>query len=255
MDEFQIKERVGKGSFGKVFSAIHLPTQKIVAIKSIELEDTTDMDEIRQEIHALASLRSEWITKYYSSFVNSSALYIVMEFCDGGSCSDLLKGGVRFNESEVSCLVFQILSGLDYIHQMGRIHRDIKAANVLLTGQGRVKLADFGVSGQITSTITKKTTFVGTPYWMAPEVILRSAYNTKADIWSLGITIWEFLHGLPPYANLHPMKVLFIIPKNDPPVLEGAYSSEIQDFVSICLSKKASSVNLSNWRECKRANY
>ncbi len=107
-----------------------------------------------------------------------------------------------------------------------------------MTDSGNVKLADFGVSGQITATISKKNTFVGTPYWMAPEVILRSAYNTKADIWSLGITCWELLHGLPPNANLHPMKVLFKIPKDPSPSLPEQYSEEMRDFFSRCLEKK-----------------
>jgi serine/threonine protein kinase len=145
-----------------------------------------------------------------------------------------------FSEEIVGIIIRETLCGLGYLHSLGKIHRDIKAANLLLTDSGNVKLADFGVSGQITATISKKNTFVGTPYWMAPEVILRSAYNTKADIWSLGITCWELLHGLPPNAHIHPMKVLFKIPKEAPPSLPNTYSEEFQDFFAKCLEKKQS---------------
>lgn len=139
---------------------------------------------------------------------------------------------------DVAAIVKQAVCGLEYLHALGKIHRDIKAANILLTLSGHVKLADFGVSGQITATITRKTTMVGTPYWMAPEVILRSSYNTMADIWSLGITSWELVEGLPPNAQIHPMKVLFIIPKHEPPKLAERFSSEFQDFIAKCLVKR-----------------
>ncbi|KAI8894858.1 kinase-like domain-containing protein [Globomyces pollinis-pini] len=238
-NNYEIKERVGKGSFGQVFRAIDKQSSRVVAVKIIELEDSTDdMDDIRQEIRTLATLRSKWVIEYYASFVKNTSLWIVMEYCSAGSCLDMMKKYGVFNQTLVAIIMRECLNGLDYLHSHGKIHRDIKAANVLLTETGNVKLADFGVSGQITATISKKNTFVGTPYWIAPEVILRSTYNSKADIWSLGITCWELLHGLPPNAHIHPMKVLFKIPKEKPPRLPDTYPKPISDFVAKCLEMK-----------------
>ncbi|CAI6304653.1 unnamed protein product [Periconia digitata] len=257
-DGYQVLEELGSGSFGVVYKAIEKATGETVAIKLIDLEDSHDeLSDIQAEISLLSTCKSPYVTEYKTSFVKGVKLWIVMEYLGGGSALDLMKPG-PFGEAHIAIVCKQLLLGLEYLHATGKIHRDIKAANVLLTDSGKVKLADFGVAAQLHDYKSQRHTFVGTPYWMAPEVIQENGYDFKADVWSLGITALEMAKGEPPNAHIHAMKALFIIPKDPAPRLEGdSWSKDFKDFIAQCLIKdpdrRASAKELLDHRFIRRA--
>jgi len=261
-DKYALLARVGRGATGEVYKARDVQSNEIVAVKLVDLEDAEDdVADIQREITLLAQCSSPYVTRYMSSTLvpGTSKLAIVMEYMAGGSARHALNeiettstnedehsSGVKgkgVSEGEIAYIMRDVLRALEYLHHEGKIHRDIKAANVLLTEKAEARLADFGVSGQMTHTLgARRKTFTGTPFWMAPEVIQGSeGYDEKADIWSLGITCYELATGAAPHAELHPMRVLFVIPKSDAPRLpqDGSFSVEFQDFVAKCLQKTA----------------
>ncbi|KAJ8259585.1 hypothetical protein GJAV_G00171130 [Gymnothorax javanicus] len=235
---FDMLEKLGEGSYGSVFKANYKETGEIVAIKQVPVE--SDLQEIIKEISIMQQCNSPHVVKYYGSYFKGSDLWIVMEYCGAGSISDIIRlRNKTLTEEEIATVVQSTLKGLEYLHFMRKIHRDIKAGNILLNAEGQAKLADFGVAGQLTDTMAKRNTVIGTPFWMAPEVIQEIGYNCVADIWSLGITAIEMAEGKPPYADIHPMRAIFMIPTNPPPTFRNPeqWSQQFQDFVSQCLVK------------------
>ncbi|XP_022919598.1 serine/threonine-protein kinase 4-like [Onthophagus taurus] len=235
---FDVIQKIGEGSFGSVYKSIHKETNQILAIKQVAVD--SDLQEIIKEISIMQQCHSPYIVKYYGSFFKDTTLWIVMEYCSLGSVSDIIKLRKKtLTEDEIACILSDVLKGLEYLHRKKMIHRDIKAGNVLLNSEGHAKLADFGITAQLTHNITKCNTMIGTPYWMAPEVILEIGYDSLADIWSLGVTALEMAEGKPPYADIHPMRALFMIPTRPPPSFQelDKWSAPFIDFVSVCLVK------------------
>lgn len=238
--QYKRTEVIGRGKFGVVYKGYHKQTRQIVAIKVLNLDTQEDeVADVQQEIQFLAELKNAPnVTHYYGSFLVDTKLWIIMDYCAGGSIRTLLRSGI-FEERYIGVIVRELLVALQAVHKMGVIHRDLKAANVLITNDGNVQLCDFGVAAKVTSNSIKRSTMVGTPYWMAPEVIREGdTYNSKADIWSLGITIYEIATGNPPYSEKDAMWAMQMISKQTPPRLEGReYSSALKECIALCLDE------------------
>ncbi|XP_022080772.1 STE20-like serine/threonine-protein kinase isoform X1 [Acanthaster planci] len=243
--EWELLSELGDGAFGKVYKAKNRHSGVLAAAKVIEIKDQEELDDFLVEIQILSECKHQYIVGMIETYLYGNKLWMLIEFCEGGALDDIMleleKG---LTESQIQVVCKQMLEALDYLHSKKVIHRDLKAGNILLTMTGDIRLADFGVSARNTKTKQKRDSFIGTPYWMAPEVVIcetlkDNPYDYKADIWSLGITLIELAQQEPPYHDLHPMRVLIKIPKADPPTLlaPSRWSKNFSKFIKLCLDK------------------
>lgn len=242
-NKYMLGDEIGKGAYGRVYKGLDLENGDFVAIKQVSLENIAqeDLNIIMQEIDLLKNLNHKNIVKYLGSLKTKTHLHIILEYVENGSLANIIKPNKfgPFPESLVAVYIAQVLEGLVYLHEQGVIHRDIKGANILTTKEGLVKLADFGVATKLTEADVNTHSVVGTPYWMAPEVIEMSGVCAASDIWSVGCTVIELLTCVPPYYDLQPMPALFRIVQDEHPPIPDSLSPAITDFLRQCFKKDA----------------
>jgi len=233
-------KKIGEGTFGEVFVGLDIRTLEKVAIKKMNLKENYEEDLIT-EVDMMNTLRHPNIVRYISSYRVGDFLWVVMEFMGGGSLTDILElhKFLDIREDCIARIMLESLKAIEYIHSLHRIHRDIKSDNILLDTNGTVKLADFGYTVQLTESKRKRNTTIGTPYWEAPEVITGDLYDSKVDIWSLGIMALEIAEGEPPYMDLPPLTALRLIVVDGIPALSDKFSKQLRDFVGCCLEIKS----------------
>jgi len=238
---FQDSRKIGEGAAGEVFFALHSRTKQKVAIKKMAL-NSESLKLIITEISIMKTSRHPNIVEYIDSYIVGDQLWVVMEYMGGGCLTEILEQfeHVQLTEAQIALVCKETIRALIYIHSLHRIHRDIKSDNILLSDGGEVKIADFGYAAQLTQQNQKRNTVVGTPYWMAPELIRGHDYGIKVDIWSLGIMVMEMAEGEPPYMEYPPLRALFLITTKGIPDLKepGKWSDDFKDFLSKCLIKE-----------------
>lgn len=249
---YELKAVLGEGSFGCVYKATkqRFGDKKEYAIKIIPINSSEDTDDVYNEMQSLQKLSCPFVVSFVESFLYEQELWLVLELCDGGSLQEIIElmksKDENFTEVEIRAIIVYCLLGLEHLHDRRSIHRDIKSGNILLTSDGKAKLGDFGIVAHLSDKTMKRRTVIGSPYYMAPEIIQESSYDEKVDIWSIGITIIELCEGRPPHSNLSPMRAIFAISKNEAPILHNTnrkakgkleWSAVMIDFVSKCLVK------------------
>eukprot|EP01147_Barroeca_monosierra_P000205 gene205-3590_t len=245
VNTWSILEELGSGSYGKVTKVRHRTSGEIAAAKVAPIQSQDELLNFATEIEILSSCKHRNITNFVDAYYSNNELWILIEICDGGSLSGYLdRMASGFPENVIQNICHQMLKGVRFLHGCGVLHRDINASNTLVTMSGFVKLADFGVSALSKQDAVRRSTFVGSPHWMAPEVVAcendkKAKYGSLCDVWSLSITMIELAEGYPPYQDLHPVKVLLKVATAPPPVLSDKekWSRDFHQFLSTSLTK------------------